>query len=131
MCECFTHPMISLNETELEAMRILWERGESKPAEIQEAFSWPIDNGTLRSTLVNLVHKKHALRKRDGKAFYYSARIPKATALQTLTRGLARIFTKGSTRELVAQLVDTTDITPDDLRIIRETAEGKTPRKQK
>lgn len=131
MCDGFTHPMITLNETELEAMRILWERGESKPAEIQEAFSWPIDNGTLRSTLVNLVRKKHASRKRDGKAFYYSARMPKATALQKMTQGLARIFSRGSTRELVTQLVDTADLTADDLKFIQEIAAGKTSRKQK
>jgi BlaI family transcriptional regulator, penicillinase repressor len=123
--------MISLNENELEAMRILWERGESKPAEIQEAFSWPIDNGTLRSTLINLVRKKHVSRQRAGKAFYYSARVPKATALQKVARGLARIFTKGSTRELVAQLVDTTDLTAEDLQLLRETAAERTPRKQK
>src|ERR1044071_1355130 len=108
--------MISFNESELEASRILWERGESKPAEIQAAFSWPIDNGTLRSTLVNLVQKKHVTRKRDGKAFYYSARVPKATALQRVARGLARIFAQGSTRSLVTQLVDTADLSPDDLK---------------
>jgi len=123
--------MISLTENEMEALRILWERGESKPAEIQELFSWTIDNGTLRSTLVNLVEKKHVTRQRQGKAFYYSARVPKATALQLFTQGLARIFARGSTRELVAQLVDTTDITPDDLKLIRATAAGKAPRKQK
>jgi predicted transcriptional regulator len=122
--------MISLNQNEMEALRILWERGESKPAEIQEQFAWPIDNGTLRSTLVNLVDKKHVTRARQGKAFYYSARVPKATALQTLARGLARIFAQGSTRELVAQLVDVTEVTPADLKLVRETAAGKTHRKQ-
>ena len=130
MCDTFTHPMISLTQNEMEALRILWERGESKPAELHEQFSWPIDNGTLRSTLVNLVHKRHVSRKRKGKAFYYAARVPKTTMLQTLMRGLAQIFAKGSTRELVAQLVDTTDITPDDLKIIRKAAAGKSPRKQ-
>jgi BlaI family transcriptional regulator, penicillinase repressor len=123
--------MISLNETELEAMRILWDRGEAKPAQIQEAFSWPIDNGTLRSTLVNLVRKKHVSRHRVGKAFFYTARVPKATALQKVARGLARIFTQGSTRELVAQLVDTTDLTAEDLQLLRDTAADKTSRKQK
>jgi predicted transcriptional regulator len=121
--------MISLNENELEAMRILWEHGESKPGEIQEQFTWKIDNGTLRSTLVNLVRKKHATRKLQGKAFFYSARVPKATALHTVARGLARIFSKGSTRELVAQLVDTADITPEDLKLIRDTAAGRPARK--
>jgi predicted transcriptional regulator len=123
--------VIPLNENELEALRILWDRGESKPAEIQEQFSWPIDNGTLRSTLVNLVHKKHATRKQHGKAFYYAARLPKTTALQTIMRNLARIFAQGSTRELVAQLVDTSEITPNDLKTIREVAAGKSPRKRK
>jgi BlaI family penicillinase repressor len=128
MCDTLTYKMNSLNQNELEALRIMWERGTSKPAEIQEHFAWKIDNGTLRSTLVSLVEKKHASRKRQGKAFFYSARVPKATALQVLTRNLARIFAGGSTRELVAQLVDTTGITADDLKIIRETAAGKAPR---
>jgi len=123
--------MNSLNQNELEALRIMWERGTSKPAEIQERFTWKIDNGTLRSALVSLVAKKHASRKRQGKAFYYSARVPKTTALQALTRNLARIFAGGSTRELVAQLVDTTDITADDLRIIHQAAAGKAARNQK
>jgi hypothetical protein len=47
----------------MEALRILWENGASKPAEIQARFQWEIDNGTLHSTLVNLVHKKHAMRE--------------------------------------------------------------------
>ena len=63
--------MISLHQNELEALRILWEGGELKPAEIQAKFSWPIDNGTLRSALENLVEKKHITRKQQGKAFYY------------------------------------------------------------
>jgi hypothetical protein len=47
----------------MEALRILWENGASRPAEIQARFQWEIDNGTLHSTLVNLVHKKHAMRE--------------------------------------------------------------------
>jgi len=117
--------MISLSQNEMEALRILWENGESKPAEIQERFSWPIDNGTLRSILVNLVHKKHVKRKQQGKAFFYAARLPKTTALQAVMRGIARVFAQGSTRELVAQLVDTADITPEDLKLIRATAAAK------
>jgi BlaI family penicillinase repressor len=123
--------MISLKQNEMETLRVLWELGESKPAQIQEHFAWPIDNGTLRSTLVNLVHKKHVVRKREGKAFYYSARVPKTTGLQLMMQGLATIFAKGSTRELVAQLVDTADISPEDLKVIRAAAAGKKPGKAK
>jgi BlaI family transcriptional regulator, penicillinase repressor len=127
--------MLSLNQNELEALRILWERGESKPAEIQSRFAWPMDNGTLRSVLVNLVEKRHAARELRGKAYFYSARIPKATLLQTTMQSLARIFAGGSPKELIAQLVETADIKPSDLKIIRQTAGAapapKTKRKSK
>ncbi len=124
--------MITLNKNELEALRLLWELGESKPAQIQERFAWPIDNGTLRSVLVNLVRKKHVDRTRAGKAFYYSARVPKATALRSFLQSLARIFAQGSTTELVAQLVDTSKVSADDLTLLRTAAAGgKKARKAK
>jgi predicted transcriptional regulator len=123
--------MTSLNQNELEALRILWERGELKPAEIQAHFSWPIENATLRSALVNLVGKKHLTRRLQGKAFHYSARIPKATLLQTTLRTMARVFAGGSYRDLVAQLMETSDIKATDLRLIRQTAAGSSPKKAK
>jgi BlaI family penicillinase repressor len=131
MCEDFTHSMISLNKNELEALRILWERGELKPADIQAHFSWSIENATLRSVLVNLVEKGYITRKLQGKAFYYAACIPKATLLETTMQSLARVFAGGSTRELVAQLVETTDIKPSDLKLISQTAAGASRQKAK
>ncbi len=123
--------MTSLNQNELEALRILWERGESKPAEIQSHFSWPIENATLRSVLVNLVRKRHISRRLQGKAFYYAARVPKATLLQTAMQTLARVFAGGSHPELVAQLMETSDIKAADLKLIRQTAAGTPTKKQK
>ena len=54
--------MEDLNRNELEAMRILWEHGMMKPAEIQEEFSWPIENATLRSVHAGLIEKGHVRR---------------------------------------------------------------------
>ena len=126
--------MTSLNPNELEALRILWEHGELKPAQIQSHFSWPIENATLRSVLVNLVEKKHISRHLQGKAFFYAARIPKATLLQTTMQTLARVFAGGSHQELVVQLMETSDIKPADLKLILQTAglaSNKTKRKPK
>ncbi len=123
--------MIFLNQNELEALRILWHWGALKPAEIQAHFSWPIENATLRSILVNLVEKGHITRKLQGKAFYYAARVPKTTLLQQMVHTLARVFAGGSHRELVAQLVETADIKPTDLKLIRRTAAGALTQKQK
>ena len=111
-----------LNRNELEALRILWERGELKPAEIQIQFSWPIENATLRSVLVNLVGKGHVSREQRGKAFFYGPRVHKRTLLQSMVRTLAQVFAGGSQSQLVAQLVETGDIKPDDLKLLSETA---------
>lgn len=125
------NPML-LNQNELEVLRILWEGGELKPADIEARFGWTIENATLRSLLVNLVEKKQVRRHRQGKAYYYSACVPKATMLQGMMGVVRRVFAAGSSKALVAQLVETGDITDSDLKAIREAAKkslaGKTKR---
>jgi BlaI family transcriptional regulator, penicillinase repressor len=128
----FSHvDLTSLNRNELEALRILWERGPLKPAEIQTHFSWPIENATLRSVLVNLVDKNHVTRRLRGKAFHYAARVSKATSLKTTMRTLANVLAGGSHRELVVQLIETADINPADLDAIREAAARNIPKEAK
>ena len=123
--------MEELNQNELETLRILWEQGEAKPADIQARFAWPIENATLRSVLVNLVEKGHITRRLQGKAFFYAEQLPKATLLQTMMNTLARVFAGGSHKELVAQFVETSDIKPADLKAIKEAAAGTPPQKAK
>lgn len=131
-CVKFSHMATNaLNQNELEALRILWEKGELKPAEIQSHFSWPIENATLRSVLAGLVRSKHIARRLQGKAFFYTACVPKSTLLQTMTQTLARIFAGGSPRDLVVQLMQTSDIKPEDLKLIHETASGSNSKKTK
>jgi predicted transcriptional regulator len=120
-----------LNQNELEALRILWEKGALKPAGIQSHFSWPIENATLRSVLVNLVEKGHVTRTLRGKAFFYGARVKKTALLQNMLHTMAGVFAAGSKQELIAQLVRTGDIKPEDLEVIRRTiAEGATEEKR-
>jgi BlaI family transcriptional regulator, penicillinase repressor len=121
----------TLNQNELEALRILWEEGELKPADIQSRFGWPMENATLRSVLVNLVAKGQIRRRRQGKAYYYAARVPKATMLQGMMGMLSRVFAGGSSRALVAQLVETGDIKPSDLKAIRDAASESSTQKTK
>ncbi|MBL9138103.1 MAG: BlaI/MecI/CopY family transcriptional regulator [Verrucomicrobiales bacterium] len=115
-------PGDDLNPNELEALRILWEEGPLKPAEIEARFGWPIENATLRSVLVNLVDRGHVERELQGKAFFYNARVAKTTMLQSMMRSLARVFAGGSHQGLVAQLVETGDLKPEDLVRLRRLA---------
>jgi predicted transcriptional regulator len=122
---------VPLNQNELEALRILWEKGALKPAEIQSHFSWPVENATLRSVLLNLVEKGQATRKQRGKAFFYEARVKKTALLQNMLHSLARVFAAGSKQELIAQLVRTGDIKPEDLEVIRRTIAESTTEEEK
>ena len=122
---------LPLNQNELEVLRILWEKEELKPAEIEARFGWPIENATLRSVLVNLVTKRQVRRRRQGKAYFYSARVTKVTQLQSMMGMLKRVFAGGSSGALVVQLVETGDIKPEDLKIIREAAAENAPPKSK
>jgi BlaI family transcriptional regulator, penicillinase repressor len=114
--------LTSLNQNELEVLRILWEYGELKPGELQARFAWTIENATLRSVLVNLVEKQQVTRRLQGKAFYYTARVPKQTLLQNMMKTLARVFAGGSQQQLVVQLMETSDIKAADLELLRRTA---------
>lgn len=114
--------MEDVNRNELEALRILWAQGEQKPSEIEAEFSWPIDNGTLRSVLRVLMEKDLVTRRRDGRAYYYVARKSREGMLTGLTRQLAQVFSGGSTAGLIAQLIKTENLAPEELAELRRLA---------
>ena len=118
--------MEDLNQNELEALRILWEHGPLKPAEIEAAFAWPIENATLRSVLRNLVDEGHLTRRKEGRAFVYRAKASRATMLGRMARRMAQVFAGGSYSELIAQLVKTEKISAEELEELRRIAEGET-----
>ena len=86
-----------LSDTELETLRILWEKHPLKPAQIEERFTWSIDNGTLRSTLAVLMAKGKVTRQKQGKAYLYSPVVERPSLLKSMAQGLSRILTGGST----------------------------------
>ena len=90
---------------ELEVMKVLWERGELKPAEIQQHFSRKIRNAALRSALLVLLEKAHVSRRKVGKAYYYQAETAREPSLRSMARRMAEVFSGGSPAALIAQLI--------------------------
>jgi len=117
--------MEDLNRNELEAMRILWEHGMMKPAEIQGKFSWPIENATLRSVLVGLMEKGHVRRRKNGKAYYYRATSNRRKGLSRMARRMAQVFAGGSTAELIAQLIRMEKLSPKEIEELRLIADSR------
>lgn len=118
--------MDDLNRSELETVRVLWEQGESKPSDIEAAFSWAIDNGTLRSVLRILMDKGLVTRRKVGKAFYYKAAKSRKAVLAHTARRMAQVFTGGSPAELIATLIKTEKLSRQDLDELRRIAADET-----
>jgi BlaI family penicillinase repressor len=117
--------MLELNRNELEAMRVLWHEGALKPAEIQEHFSWPIENATLRSVLRVLMEKGQLTRRKKGRAFYYKTKASRRGVLSTMSRQMAHVFTGGSTADLIAQLIKTEKLSKAEIEELRQIAEAR------
>ena len=118
--------MSDLRENELEALRVLWEEGKPlKPSEIQDGFSFDIDNGTLRSTLKVLMDKGHVTRTKKGKAFIYRPATTRERLLSKMVERLSRIFSGGSSADLITQLIKTENLSPEEIEELRRIAHEK------
>lgn len=117
--------MIELNENEYEVLRILWDSGELKPADIQAEFGWEIENATLRSVLRNLLEKGFVVRKKKGKAFLYRSRSRRATQFVRSMQRMAEVFTGGSKADLILELLRHEKLSPDELATLQQIADRK------
>ncbi len=110
---------------ELEVMRILWQHGALKPAEIQGRFPWEIKNSSLRSYLAILLEKGHLMRRRVGKAYYYRAKTRRGSAFRSMLDDLTRVCCDGSVEVLLCQLIRSEKLSEEDLLELKRLSEEK------
>lgn len=115
--------MARFTKAEFEVMRILWERGESNPGQIQEQFPRPIKNSALRALLGVLINKGHVARRRQGKAYFYKARTRKESAFRVMYRELVTTFCGGSHEALVFHIIKTEKLSNEELRELKRLAD--------
>lgn len=110
---------------ELKIMRLLWEHGELKPAELQERFPEPIKNPALRSYLTTLLEKGHVTRRRVGKAYFYKAVTRSRSAFRTMLGELVETYCGGSVSALVMNLIKSEKLSEADLIELKRLADGE------
>lgn len=108
---------------ELKVMRLLWEHGEMKPAELQERFPEPIKNPALRSYLTTLLEKGHVSRRKVGKAFFYRPATRPRSAFREMLSDLTDTFCGGSVQALVMNLIRSEKLSEDDLIALKRLAD--------
>ena len=112
-----------LTRLELRIMDALWSLGTASIREIQESF--PLDERpayTTVQTIMGRLEAKKAVRrlKKVGNAYVFDAVISRGAAQRRLIDELLAFF-GGSTKPVMAHLIESGKLTIDDLREAEKT----------
>lgn len=122
-----------LTRFELEVMNILWRLGKAAVREIQEEF--PEEHRpayTTVQTIVRRLEEKGAVRRvrKIGNAFVFEPRVSRGSTIRRLLDELLSLV-DGSPKPLMAQLVETGNLTVGDLQEMEELLEANETRRRK
>jgi BlaI family transcriptional regulator, penicillinase repressor len=121
------HVMTPFTPGERNIMRLLWEHGEMRPAELQKLYPEPIKNPALRSYLTILLDKGHVTRRKVGKAFVYKAATRRHSAFRKTLRELVDTYCDGSTQSLLLNLIRAEKLDDDELLRLGRLADQSDP----
>lgn len=115
-----------LTDGELRLMRVLWERGESSVGQVIDALrERPKPAYNTVQTMLRILERKHYLRhRRMGRAFLFSPVVDRMNARRRALRYLITRFFDGSPDLLAVNLLETEQLSRDELRRLKERIEG-------
>jgi BlaI family penicillinase repressor len=99
-----------LTKLELQIMQVIWRRGASLVADVQEGLEQELAYTTVQTVLNILVRKGKLKRELEGRAFAYSSAVSEEKALGTAVRDLVDRMFGGSSEELVMSLIKSRQI---------------------
>ena len=116
----------ALTPLELEIMQVLWQDGASTVAEVQPKLRASLAYTTVQTMLNVLLRKSKVERVQEGRAFRYKAAVSRERATGGALHDLVRRMFGGSPEAMLMAMVDTRQITADELeRIARRLAEAE------
>ena len=130
-------PSRTFTDKEVEIMRVIWDLGEATAREIQARLPGDRHYNSVLTIIRVLEAKGHLMHRVDGKAHVYRARqAPEKAQAKVLGHLIKHVF-GGSASSLVLHLVETGNLTDEDLQDIRRranhegTRRGRRPARQK
>jgi BlaI family transcriptional regulator, penicillinase repressor len=118
-----------LTPVELEIMKVLWEIGPASVQSVREKLpSQPRPAYTTVQTMLNvLLRKGRVSRLLKGQAYQYSPAVSKQVAIGQAVRNLLNGLFGGSAEDLVMNLVQTRQLTPEKLAELTEIVDQSGP----
>ena len=116
-----------LTALELKIMQVLWECGPANVQTVQQHLDRPLAYTTVQ-TMLNILHRKGKVKRtlRERAYFYRPVVTQGQVVRQTVSDLVDRMFA-GSAEDLVMNLLETRQITPEKLarlqRLVKEAEE--------
>jgi len=113
-------PSKTFTDKELEIMRVVWELGEASAREIQAKLPGERHYNSVLTIIRVLERKGHLTHRSEGKSYIYRARQQPAKSRGHVVGHVIKQVFGGSAASLVLHLVETGDLSENDLREIRQ-----------
>jgi BlaI family transcriptional regulator, penicillinase repressor len=110
----------TLTPLELEIMQVLWEVGPSTVSEVQPRLKAELAYTTVQTMLNVLLRKGKVARVQEGRAFRYRPAVSRERATGNALSDLVRRMFGGSSEALLMAMVDTRQITAEELARVAE-----------
>jgi len=114
-----------LTKLELQIMQVIWKRGASTVAAVQEGLQQDLAYTTVQ-TMLNILHRKGKLKRElHGRAFAYTATVTEAKASSHAVRDLVDRMFGGSSEDLVMSLIKNRQIDPQKIAELTKRLEAE------
>jgi len=116
----------TLTLAEQRIMNVLWERNEASVRDITDILSREHDLAytTVLTTTRILADKGYVGFRKDGRTHIYTPLISKQTERKSAVSNMLRNLFDGSPRALAQHLIEADDLTPEDIKALRDLLDG-------
>jgi predicted transcriptional regulator len=114
-------------------MKVLWEEGATSARRITEVLSKekPIAHSTVQTLLRKLETKGVVVHERHERTFLFKATVPEQDVSRSAVQELlGRVF-QGSVSGLLAHLLDNEEVSPEELKRLRQMVDERLEEEQK
>jgi len=116
----------TLTLAEQRIMNVLWEQKEASVREITDILNGDYDLAytTVLTTTRILADKGYVGFRKDGRTHIYTPLISKQTERKSAVSNMLRNLFDGSPRALAQHLIEADDLTPEDIKALRDLLDG-------
>jgi predicted transcriptional regulator len=122
---------IAFTERELDVMDVLWERGASTVAEVQELLPDDLAYTTVLTMLRTLEEKGHITHEEEGRAYRYAPLVERSEAGASAVRRLMRKLFRGSPELVLTHLESQRGLTKEQLESMRRMLDERIEREER